>query len=295
MTAGRRLHPAPGTVVLLLTYPAIATLGILAFRGLGGKALLDDPDFVATNLALLLTAPWLIAIPIYLSLGGWLSGLSTDDMGLRRPLRWRWLGAGLVDGVLLILIPAGFAVLLGGYTLLNVDTAAGIEAKTGLAALPRLPTLCAAILTAAFGEELLCRGLLLRYWQPVLGSRSAIILSSLLFTAMHVANENLSVFGILGIFLAGMLLGTVYVGSSSLLLVTGLHAGWNLSTSILVGLPVSGMNLPSLARLEVSNSPLARRLLGGDFGPEEGLAYQAFLLALAASVLLKRRSAVGRQ
>ncbi len=74
-------------------------------------------------------------------------------------------------------------------------------------------------------------------------------------------------------------------------MVTGLHAGWNFSISMLIGLPVSGMSLPSLARLEVIQDPMAQQLLGGEFGPEEGLAYQGFLLAVTATVLLKRRIA----
>ena len=196
-----------------------------------------------------------------------------------------------MDGVLLVLIPAAAGLLLGGYYLLGADAAAGIGAPTGLDALPVLPALFAAILIAAFGEELLCRGLLLRYWQPVLGTPGAILLSSMLFTAMHSLNSNLSVLGFIGILLAGILLAVVYVGSGSMLLVTGLHAGWNLSISVLLGLPVSGLALPALTRWQVSNSPGAQRLLGGDFGPEEGLAYQGFLLLVTAVVFMKRRKA----
>ncbi len=213
MSTGRRLHPALGTLVLLAAHFAASVLLFLAFFIVGGEELLNEPSLMAEHLAPLLAAPWLIAIPFYLTFGAWIAGLSFDSMGLKRPRHWNWLGAGLVDGVLLVLIPAGIALLLGGYSLLDAEATGKIEAATGLASIPSLLPLCAALLIAAFGEELLCRGLLLRYWQPVLGARGAIILSSVLFTAMHLGNENLSVFGILGLFLAGLLLGSVYVGS----------------------------------------------------------------------------------
>jgi len=292
-TGGRRLHPAFGTVILLALYPAAATLLSVAALVVVEDGIFADPNLRMASLAPMMALPWLFTIAGCLTIGTWLSGLDRRALGLGRELQWRWLGAGLVDGVLLIGIPATLALLLGGYAVLGEEATAAIAVPTGQAAVRFLPPLCLALLVAALGEELLCRGLLLRYWQPVLGTRGAIVLSTVLFTALHSFNSNLSALGLLGVFLAGALLAVVYVGSSSLLLVTGLHAGWNLSIGVLLGLPVSGFHLPALSRWEVT-SPTATFLLGGDFGPEEGPAYQVFLLVIVWLVMWRRRSAAAR-
>lgn len=293
MSTGRRLHPALGTAVLLLVYPLAAGLCSVAALALGGEDMLSDPDFVTRNLAAVVAAPWLIAIPVYVYFGGWLTGVDSLKSGLKSSSRWRWLAAGLVHGVLLVLIPATAALLLGGYQLLSAADIAALSSPTGTQAAPLLPTLCIAFLVAALGEELVCRGLLLRYWQPTLGTRGAVVLSSLLFTAMHSFNTHLSLAGFIGILLAGLLLGAVYIGSGSLWLVTGLHAGWNLSISIVLGLPVSGLSVPAWSRWQVADSAAAKALLGGEFGPEEGLAYQGFLLLFTAVVWGMRRRKSG--
>jgi len=112
------------------------------------------------------------------------------------------------------------------------------------------------------------------------------LVSSLLFTAMHAGNDHMAGWGVLGVFLAGLLLALVFVASGNLLLVTALHLGWNVSTAAVLGLAVSGYELPSLTRWQVADSALATQLLGGEFGPEEGLAYIAVLAALTAAMIL---------
>jgi membrane protease YdiL (CAAX protease family) len=291
VSEGRRLlHPVFGSAVLLVLYPLALAITSLAVQALGVEAQRTDAAGQSTILAPLMVLRWLIVIVGCLTIGTWLSGIDRRRLGLGRPLQWRWLGAGLVDGLLLVLIPALLALSLGGYALLGAEPTARIAVATGPAALPLIAPICLAIGVAAFGEELLCRGLLLRYWQPVVGTRGAIVLSTVLFTALHGFNSNVSTLGLLGIFLAGLLLAAVYVGSSSLLLVTGLHAGWNLCIGVLLGLPISGFYLPALSRWEVT-SPTATLLLGGEFGPEEGPAYQVFLLAVALAVMWRRRRA----
>ena len=47
----------------------------------------------------------------------------------------------------------------------------------------------------------------------------------------------------------------------------------------MLGLPVSGLALPSLLRLTPSSEGGASLWWGGDYGPEEGIAFHIALLA----------------
>jgi len=140
-----------------------------------------------------------------------------------------------------------------------------------------------ALAVAAFGEELAFRGVLLPYWQRATSGPAALIVTAVLFVALHGVNPHASLFGWTGIFLAGLWLGVAFQVSGSLWFATGLHFGWNVATSLVLGLPVSGFRLPSLLHWETIDTPLARRLLGGRFGPEEGVAFH---LALTISLVV---------
>lgn len=275
--SSRRLHPGPGSVLLLLIYPLASAAASALIVAAVGIETYREPGFFEAWMPVLLCAPWLLALPLLLGPGRWLSGLDRQALGLARPVRWLEGLHGVVLGALLLVIPASLAVACGGYIRID-DSGASIAALTGVSVLSQLPALAIAITFAAFGEELLCRGLLLRYWEPLTGTYGAIAISSLVFTAMHGANPGVSVLGLLGVVLWGILLGVVFARSSSMLLVTGLHASWNFATTSVLGLPVSGMELASLSRWEVADGRVAQLLFGGDFGPEEGLAFHLVLL-----------------
>ena len=284
--SARRLHPAPGSVLLLLVHPVAAVCASLPLIYVVGRERFLEPTFQQDWLVVLLVAPWLIALPLLLGPGLWLTGLDRKALGLAAPLGWAGAGVGVVVGALLLLLPAVLAIATGAYRQVGgVETS--LAAMTGSAALAQLPLLAAGVGIAALGEEILCRGLLLRYWQPVAGTWGAVLLSSVLFTALHAANPGVSVLGLFGVLLWGILLSLLFVHSNSMLLVAGVHCGWNLATTSILGLPVSGMHLAALSRWETAGSPTVQLLFGGDFGPEEGLAFHA-VLVLAIVVVWRR-------
>jgi hypothetical protein len=88
--------------------------------------------------------------------------------------------------------------------------------------------------------------------------------------------------GALGAFIAGLWLGLAFLESGSLLFAAGLHLGWNAASALVLGLPVSGLALPSLLRWLPSGDPAEQIFWGGSYGPEEGIAFHA---ALALAVL----------
>ncbi|MCZ6602332.1 MAG: CPBP family intramembrane metalloprotease, partial [Planctomycetota bacterium] len=115
------------------------------------------------------------------------------------------------------------------------------------------------------------RGAIQRTLTEGMGAFGAIVLTSILFAAMHMLNPNLD--GVratasVNIFLAGVLLGLVYHRTGSLPAVWGLHLGWNYMMGPVLGLPVSGVGFQALMPVSVD---LPRALGGGAFGLEGGL------------------------
>jgi membrane protease YdiL (CAAX protease family) len=288
----RKLHPLPGTLLFGLSYVAASVLVVVLLSVWAGIDLAREglePDVASVTrwvgqhvlLASLLTAA--VTIPLTRGFGGWLAGLDRRTFGLEPQGGRRAAAIGALLGLAALLVPAALGRLTGLYEPLDPLI---LDERSGGSALPGIAWVLPVLLVMAFAEELLLRGFLLRYWQPQLGAKGAILLSSLAFAALHAGNPNLSVMGLLGIFLAGLMLAVAFVATDSLWFVTGIHAGWNVATALVVGLPVSGLTLPSLARWQVADSATAERFMGGDFGPEEGLAFHLSLTATLVAVLV---------
>jgi len=111
---------------------------------------------------------------------------------------------------------------------------------------------------------------------------------SALFGLGHYQNPNATLPGTLNVCLAGALLSVAYLRTRSLWLPYGIHLGWNLLTGLLVGLPVSGVRIASVWRIETEGPP---ELTGGAFGPEGGLA--ATVAIIAAAVIVGSTKAAG--
>ena len=180
------------------------------------------------------------------------------------------LGAGTALGIGLIALTVGTIGVLGGW---SVD---GTHAVAVLA-----PALAMA-LYSGFVEEIVFRGIIFRMTEEGLGTWAALAITSLLFGAAHLANDNATAWGAIAIALeAGLLLGAAYAAARSLWLPIGIHVGWNLAERGLFGAPVSGIVKPGLLISRFEGSKL---LTGGAFGPEASLA--AVLICMAVALLL---------
>jgi len=131
-----------------------------------------------------------------------------------------------------------------------------------------------------FNEELLWRG----YWlQTIASGRNlfwGLILSSAVFGYFHLSNPNAQWVGAAGDFLIGLFLAYGYACTKQLWLPIGLHIGYNFFDSTVFGFPVSGWNIYSLIRINISGPEI---WTGGAFGPEAGLIV---LPALALGVIM---------
>jgi membrane protease YdiL (CAAX protease family) len=121
-----------------------------------------------------------------------------------------------------------------------------------------------------WNEELLFRGYRLQNLSDGLNPVWGVIISSVWFGIVHLANPNTEakVFVAVGIFLAGVFLAYGYLSTKQLWLPIGLHIGWNFFEGVGFGFPVSGLDIYHLTRITVSGPEL---WTGGAFGPEAGL------------------------
>jgi membrane protease YdiL (CAAX protease family) len=130
---------------------------------------------------------------------------------------------------------------------------------------------------AAFNEEIMIRGYILSNLFESMNKYVALIISSLLFAVMHLANANITYLSVINIFLAGILLGIYYVHKQNLWLPISLHFSWNFFQGSVFGFEVSGVDVNGVINQEIQGSNL---ITGGQFG-FEGSILATFLMLVA--------------
>jgi len=120
----------------------------------------------------------------------------------------------------------------------------------------------------AWNEELLFRGYQLQTLASGLNLFWAVIISSAVFGVAHLITPNATWVGAALIFLAALFLAYGYVRTKQLWLCIGLHIGWNFFEGVVFGFQVSGSDIYSVIRHQVTGPEL---WTGGAYGPEAGL------------------------
>jgi membrane protease YdiL (CAAX protease family) len=182
---------------------------------------------------------------------------------------------------LLIGVAAGLAI----FTLVVAIAAAiGVYRVTGEGDLSGLaPALLATAIFPAISEEMLFRGVLFRWIEEFGGSWPALVVTSALFGAVHLANPGASWIAAVAIaFEAGVLLGAAYMLTRSLWLPMGIHAAWNFTQGEIFDVPVSGSHVHGLLVARLNGPAL---LTGGSFGLEASLIAMAVATLAGLSLL----------
>jgi len=204
------------------------------------------------------------------------------------PPALREAGVGLVLGSAAILLSIAPLALSGA-----VENAA-----LGGSGVPRAsgPTdlliVLGCLVGAAFGEELVARAYILSNVRESLGSGAGVLISAAIFAGLHMENPHVSALPTINILLAGLLLGTVFVLTGRLWMAWTLHFSWNACQGMLLGLPVSGLTVPSLFRLRLVGSDL---VTGGAFGLEGSLwntVAASVILSVVVFIGVRRRRTV---
>lgn len=137
--------------------------------------------------------------------------------------------------------------------------------------------------TAAMAEELAFRGYPFQRLVESLGAWPAVILMSVPFGAVHLANPHASPYSLINTILLGVLFSVAYLRTRALWLPFGIHLGWNAMLGLVLGLPVSGLNEFAVLVRGTALGPLW--LTGGSYGMEASLVCTgAVLLGFPAIV-----------
>jgi membrane protease YdiL (CAAX protease family) len=177
---------------------------------------------------------------------------------------------GLIIG--LLLIASGFIILLLMGNLSISYTSINIPLLLGYILLFTI---------ASLNEEIMIRGYILSNLSESMNKFIALIASSLLFAAMHLANANVTLLSVLNIFLAGILLGIYYVHKQNLWFPIGLHFAWNFFQGPVFGFEVSGVDVTGFIIQDIQGPDL---ITGGTFG-FEGSIIATFLMIISIVLL----------
>jgi hypothetical protein len=127
------------------------------------------------------------------------------------------------------------------------------------------------------GEEIMFRGWLMqsvgaRHW-PWLG----ILLSIVLFMAVHLANPGVNAISIVNLLLIAIFLSVYVLREGGLWGVCGFHTAWNWSMGNIFGLEVSGNSIPGASAINMSISG-HEAISGGRFGIEASLVVTGVII-----------------
>lgn len=137
------------------------------------------------------------------------------------------------------------------------------------------------LIIVAIGEELVFRGYVLHNLLQSMPKEAALFLSAIIFAVFHSLNPNFNLTAFINILLAGVLLGLNYIFTRNLWFGLLFHFSWNVVQGLVLGFPVSGLDLPTLLEQDSRASVL---LTGGAFGLEASWLTTIFLAL--ASILL---------
>lgn len=196
-------------------------------------------------------------IAAYIILVGKMERRRTDELIL--PSAIAWTGKGLLIGIGFFSIVTAILALSGMYSINGTDVN-----------FVKLIECFTSFLVVAVGEEIIFRGIIFRMIAERWNMAAALIVSSLLFGAIHIANPDASLWSSVAISIeAGLLLGAAYAFSGNLWLPIGIHWAWNFMEGNIFGFDVSGsaeeysLLIPSISGPDI--------LTGGAFGPEASM------------------------
>ncbi len=181
---------------------------------------------------------------------------------------------GTAVGAVMISVPVVVCVLTGAVTLTfdpNVDPLT-------------ILLFFLAFVLQGMGEEVLFRGYLLMTLSRRFNIWVAIIMSSLMFSLMHVANASFGIIPFVNIALFGVFAAVYMLKRGSIWGVGAIHTVWNFMQGNIFGFSVSGT--PKLNSVfECALGDVGSILSGGEFGIEGGLGATVILLAALAIAL----------
>ncbi|MDN4524057.1 CPBP family intramembrane glutamic endopeptidase [Fictibacillus fluitans] len=252
--------------IVIKTLASIAFLFafIMLFTILLQNAEQINGEIYATPLALTLSA--LLMYRLFEKNSSW-------DFRLKDPLWSR----NLLMGSLVAALFVGISVLL-------MVIAGNIEIQKNNVSGQILLSQIALFSLVAVGEELFFRGYLYGLYEKAYSPKFAVIMSSILFAAIHLINPDafsrppvFIALEMINIFMIALLFGISRYSSNSLWFPIFLHLFINVIQTTILGFVNGGKQMPSLLSLENTKNTLIN---GSGYGFESSLAATIVLLAI---------------
>jgi membrane protease YdiL (CAAX protease family) len=241
---------------------------------------------VASNSPLITTMFLLFSFsPFFMFVWGWLGIIEKRSFwttGLEKVHIREKYYRGAVIGFLMMVLPVLVLWICGLMTFESDPTV-----WSGFSAIPGVLIMLVGWLVQGAAEETLTRGYLL----PVFGIRYGpvwgIIVSSVLFSSLHLMNENINWIAMINLFLFGVFACVYAMSEGGLWGVFAIHSFWNWAQGNVLGLEVSGSSIGGTALVNlIEIGP--DWLTGGPFGPEGGLAVTVVLVAGCLALLFQQ-------
>jgi membrane protease YdiL (CAAX protease family) len=261
--------------------------------------------------ALLIIIPWFIFVVVFQSIGYWLLGLDlqtppTDVQSaiiqgvsaagtfivvfiFTRYLDRRSFKSigfqleGYKDDIFLgiaigaVIMSLGFLILLALNEINVTDTNFDLY---------KLLTSITLFVFVAFNEEIFLRGYILNNFLQSMNKYLALVLSSLIFSLLHIFNSHFDLMSFVSILLAGILLGISYIYTKNLWFPIALHFSWNFFQGTIFGFEVSGQSIYSI----IDQNPVKSNILnGGEFGFEGSIISQVFIVITTLLIWFARK------
>lgn len=254
----------------------------------GFVAILIRALFAAMDIPTGLGSPAFMVVntlaPLITALGfGWLFGRLFEQLpftalgaSFKGPVLKHFL-MGLVVGIVTFLAALAVPVLFG-YLSFETNTA-----DSGQIARTAIGSLIVFGIAAAF-EEAAFRGYLLQTFARSDLAWLAIVLTSVLFGAVHLENDGSGFISTLNTMIAGVWFAVAYLKTRDLWFPWAIHWAWNCVQGSIFGIEVSGLTEITAASMlkEIDHGP--EWLTGGQYGIEGGVACTAALLIGIAAV-----------
>ena len=177
---------------------------------------------------------------------------------------------GAVTGLVTIL--TGFGILYISGLLLIEGIVPDLNYLTGILFV---------FILVSWNEEVAFRGYVLNNLMESMNPYLALIVSSFMFALFHTLNPGLSTLSFFNLFLAGLLLGIVFIHTRTIWYALSLHFFWNFLQGPVLGFRVSGTEAAGLIEISTTGPDY---LTGGDFG-FEGSVISSVLIIICIIIL----------
>ena len=263
-----KLKPALDVILLFVIVMASYVVAVIALYLFGGMHLTGTPmqriwkscilSFMQNGIFSFMT--------IFVAVRLWKKKIS--DLGLTSLKQdWKDMIVGLLVGVAGITIP---------FLLMLISKSAEIESVStqyiGVVAVSFL-----SYLFVGFGEEIFFRGGVMLGLKETKSKWIIIGVSSVIFGAMHLGNNGVTLLAICNLILFGIVAGYCFYRSRSIWFTIGMHITWNFFQGNIYGFPVSGGQDYSIITLCI---PRENIFTGRTFGPEGGLGVTIALILM---------------